>query len=295
MNKFILEARNLTYEYNAASVIESLGVRPQALSGVSLMIKRGSKVAILGGNGAGKSTLTMHFNGMYKPTSGELLLDGKPADYSRKARLDWMQRVGMVLQDPDDQIFSATVFKDVSFGPMNLGLPEDQVKIRVTEALEEIDISFLAEMPTHMLSFGQRKKVAIAGVVAMRPEVLVLDEPTAGLDPSGVDQLLNILARLHARGATLIITTHDVDLAYGWADEVIIMKDGQVVRQGEPNEVMSDIPMMESASLRQPWPLAMGQALEENLACLRIKRKANEPNSLGDFIKAINTKSRLPV
>jgi cobalt/nickel transport system ATP-binding protein len=233
--------------------------------GANLAIKRGSRVAILGGNGAGKSTLTMHFNGMFQPTSGQMFLNGVPADYSRKARLAWRQKVGMVFQDPDDQIFSATVFQDVSFGPVNLGLPEDEVLRRVKEALEEMDILFLADTPTHMISFGQKKRVAIAGVVAMGPEALVLDEPTAGLDPSGVKQLLNILSRLQEKGTTLIFTTHDVDLAYAWADDVAIMKDGLVLKQGDPCEVMGDDSLMKSAKLRQPWALAMGQVLEEKM------------------------------
>jgi len=165
-----------------------------------------------------------------------------------------------VFQEPDDQLFAASVQQDVSFGPLNLGLSEAQVRRRVEEALAAMGISDLAEAATHMLSSGQKKRAAIAGVLAMKPEVLILDEPTAGLDPRGVD----ILESLYVAGTTIVISTHDVDLAYGWADEIAILTDGRMLAQGPPADVMQNEAEMQSAHLRVPWVLAFAKRLEEN-------------------------------
>ena len=154
------------------------------MSGLDLEVPRGRKLALLRANGCGKTTLLLHLNGTLKPSRGQVLLDGAVAGYGRQALNAWRNRVGLVLQDPDDQLFSATVEHDVSFGPLNQGLPEGQVRMRVAASLTALRIAGLAERPTHALSFGQKKRVAIAGVLAMRPEVLILDEPTAGLDPA---------------------------------------------------------------------------------------------------------------
>lgn len=232
-----------------------------ALRGLDLRIERGRKLAILGANGSGKTTLLLHLNGLCKPTRGEIRLEGQPVDYSHRALNDWRRQVGLILQEPDDQLFAATVRQDVSFGPLNLGLSNAEAGERVGEALEALHIAHLADRATHTLSFGQKKRVAIAGVLAMRPEILVLDEPTAGLDSHGVTHLLGALQQLHESGATLVFSTHDVELAYTWADHVAVFHDGVVLRQGETATVLSDRDVLRQARLRPPLLLEVAEAL----------------------------------
>jgi len=250
----VLAAQGLEYRYPG-------GV--QGLRGVNLAVRRGSKLAVLGANGAGKSTLLLHLNGTLRPERGAILLDGRPAQYSRPGLMAWRQQVGLVLQDPDDQLFAASVHQDVSFGPLNLGLPEPAVRERVAEALRAMELEDLWDHPTHLLSFGQRKRVAIAGMIAMRPRVLILDEPTAGLDPQGTEHLLAVLERLHQAGTTLIMATHDMDLAYAWADDMAVLHQGTVLRQGAPATVLQEESLLTSSHLRIPWALAVGLRLRE--------------------------------
>ncbi len=264
MAELILQTEGVEYAYPGGhhASQSSGGNRRLALCGADLEVPRGTRLGILGANGAGKTTLLMHLNGMLRPSRGTVSLDGRAADYARKGLLAWRQRVGLVFQDPDDQLFAASVQQDVSFGPLNLGLSEPEVRQRVEEALTAMGIAELAESPVHMLSFGQKKRVAIAGVLAMKPEVLIVDEPTAGLDPHGVEQFLAILESLHATGTTIIFSTHDVDLAYSWADSVAVLTHGQVSAQGPPAEVMQDATEMQSAHLRVPWVLALARQLQ---------------------------------
>ena len=238
-----------------------------ALDGLSLAVGRGRRLAVLGPNGAGKSTLLLHLNGTLKPHEGEVLLDGEAGSYSRAGLSRWRRRVGLVLQEPDDQLFAATVTEDVSFGPLNLGLGEAETRERVAEALAALGIAELAERATHMLSFGQKKRVAIAGAIAMRPEVLLLDEPVAGLDHQGARRLLAALGTLSAAGTTLVFTTHDVDLAWAFADEVALFDAGRVVRFGPAAEVLADRVALARAGLEPPLLLELGfRTREEALA-----------------------------
>ncbi|HLO77191.1 MAG TPA: ATP-binding cassette domain-containing protein [Magnetospirillum sp.] len=245
----ILEACGLDYAYPG-------GV--PALCGLDLAVERGRRLAILGPNGAGKTTLLMHLNGTLRPGGGQVLLDGVAQGYGRAALAAWRRRVGLVLQEPDDQLFAPSVFEDVSFGPLNLGLSEADTRDRVAEALTSLRVDDLADRPTHMLSFGQKKRVAIAGAVAMRPDVLMLDEPTAGMDHLGAVHLLAALDRLRDGGATLVFTTHDVDLAWSWADSVALFVGGQVTRQGAPEEVLADADALGRARLKPPLLLELG-------------------------------------
>ena len=263
MADLILQTQGVDYEYPSGhhAAGSSSGKRPLALCRIDMKVPRGARLALLGANGAGKTTLVLQLNGTLRPTGGTVLLDEQPADYSRRGILRWRQRVGLVFQDPDDQLFAASVQQDVSFGPLNLGLADPEVQTRVDEALAAMGISELAESPTHLLSFGQKKRAAIAGVLAMRPEVIILDEPTAGLDPSGIQQLLDILESLRASGTTIVISTHDVDMAYSWADEAVILSEGQTFDQGIPDQVMRDEDRMRSARLRVPWVLAFANRL----------------------------------
>jgi len=254
MAEVILEARQLDYRYSGGAA---------GLRGLDLTVKRGSKLAVLGANGAGKSTLLLHLNGVLRPTRGEIRLDGRPVRYSRQELSLWRQQVGVVLQDPDDQLFAASVFQDVSFGPLNQGLSPPTARERVAEVLHALGIESLWDRPTHSLSFGQKKLVALAGVLAMRPRVLVLDEPTAGLDPWGAQRLVESLELLHRADTTLVMATHDMDLAYGWASEVAVLDRGRAVLQGAPHLVLQDEQLLAGAHLRAPWTLEMGLRLQE--------------------------------
>ncbi len=239
----ILEARDLHYAYPGGIA---------ALRHLNLSVTAGRKLAILGPNGAGKSTLLLHLNGSIRPDRGRVLMAGQPGDYSRRGLIGWRSRVALVLQDADDQIFAATVAEDVSFGPLNQGLPATEAAARVQMALAALGIEDLADRPTHMLSGGQKKRVAIAGAVAMRPEILLLDEPTAGLDRAGADQLIALLERLGQRGMTLVFSTHDIELAATLADEVALFDGGTVIAQDTAETVLGDADLLARAGLRPP-------------------------------------------
>lgn len=210
----------------------------RALDTFSARFVRGTRTAVLGRNGSGKTTLFSLLNGLQRPQSGQIMFDGNRIGYDRQSLLKLRQAVGMVFQDPDSQLFSACIYEDISFGPMNLGLPEDEVRCRVERALAQMKLTGLKNRPTHSLSFGQKKRACIAGVLAMQPQVLVLDEPFAGLDPVMTAEFSAILDQLHGNGTTLIIATHDLDLAYSWADEVIVLQEGRLLADGSATEAL---------------------------------------------------------
>lgn len=240
----ILEVRDLHYRYSDGT---------HALKGLTLGIKSGKTTAVLGGNGAGKSTLFLSLNGIFKPMTGEVLFKGFPLDYSRKGLKDLRKSVGIVFQDPDSQLFSASVYQDISFGAVNMKLPEEEVRRRVNTAMERTGISHLKDKPTHCLSFGQKKRVAIAGVLAMEPEVLVLDEPTAGLDPMGVSEIMKLLREIQkGLGLSVVISTHDIDIVPLYCDYAYVMEQGKVVSEGVPKEVFSNPEVIRNVHLRLP-------------------------------------------
>lgn len=242
MRENILEVQCLHYKYDDGT---------HALKGVNLKIKRGRTTAILGANGAGKSTLFLNMNGIFKPTSGQLLYDGLPFDYSRKGLMELRRAIGIVFQDPDNQLFSASVYQDVSFGAVNLKLPEEEIRRRVNNALERTGIMNIKNRPTHSLSFGQKKRVAIAGILAMEPELLVLDEPTAGLDPKGVSEIMELLSEIQQQyGLSIIIATHDMDLVPIYCDYIYALDNGEIILEGTPNEVFSKADALRSIGLR---------------------------------------------
>ncbi|WP_060890063.1 energy-coupling factor ABC transporter ATP-binding protein, partial [Streptomyces scabiei] len=196
---------------------------PVVLDGLDFEVCEGRALALLGRNGSGKTTLMRLLSGGLRPRTGELAVEGRPVTYDRKGLTRLRTTVQLVVQDPDDQLFAASVAQDVSFGPLNLGLSDTEVRARVDEALGALGIGALADRPTHLLSYGQRKRTAIAGAVAMRPRVLILDEPTAGLDPDGQERLLATLDGLRRSGTTVVMATHDVDLALRWADDAALL------------------------------------------------------------------------
>ncbi|MEV1076776.1 ATP-binding cassette domain-containing protein [Streptomyces sp. NPDC050211] len=233
---------------------------PDVLDGLDFEVREGRALALLGRNGTGKTTLMRLLSGGLRPRSGELTLDGQRVSYDRKGLTRLRTTVQLVVQDPDDQLFAASVAQDVSFGPLNLGLPYPDVRARVDEALAALDIAALADRPTHLLSYGQRKRTAIAGAVAMRPRVLILDEPTAGLDPAGQERLLATLGALRAGGTTVVMATHDVDLALRWADDTALLTPSGV-RTGPAAEMLARTDLLQQAGLRLPWGVAVAQVL----------------------------------
>jgi len=235
-----IEIKDLVYEYPDTT---------KAIDQLSLTIPLGAKVAILGPNGAGKSTLLHHFNGLKLPQNGTVTVMGIPLN--KKTVRTIRQKVGLVFQDPDDQVFSGTVWEDVQFGPRNLGLSEEEIQEVSEVALGSVGmLEFKTKAPYH-LSYGQKKRVAIAGILAMKPDIVILDEPMAYLDPRGQDEVAGLLQGLNFMGKTIILSTHDVDFAASWADMIILIKDGQVLAVGGP-ELLVDEESIRSAHLHLP-------------------------------------------
>ena len=234
----VLTVQNLTFDYPDGHT---------ALRGVSLQVDRGEKVALVGPNGAGKSTLMLHLNG--------ILGEGAPVWINEtpvvKANLPLIRaQVGLVFQNPDDQLFSPTVFEDVAFGPLHMGLPEDEVRARVTSALEQVGMNDHARRLSHHLSIGQKKRVAIATVLSMDPEILVLDEPSAGLDPRARRSLITLLRDLPQ---TLLVSTHDMLMVRELFPRMVIMDEGCVVADGSTETLLNDVPLLEAHGLERPY------------------------------------------
>ena len=240
---YILECRNVVYSY---------GDGTKALKRVSISLDEGQKIALVGPNGAGKSTLMLMLNGILRPSVGDVLFHGRTFQYDSASLREIRRKVGMVFQNSDDQLFAPTVFQDVAFGPVNLGFPEEKVKLYADYALQYVGLSGYERRPPHHLSGGEKKRVAIAGILAMEPEVLILDEPTSNLDPASAEEIMEMLDELNVGGKTVIISTHDVDLAYRWADEVILMEDGGVLLRGSGQEVFGDAELIKRARLKLP-------------------------------------------
>ena len=255
MNEVHLSTKNLSYTYPDGT---------HALKNINMDIYKGQKVAIIGPNGAGKSTLFSHFNGLTEPTSGHVEIDGKAIKYDKDTLLEVRQKVGIVFQDPNDQLFAPTVKEDVAFGPMNLGLEYDEVKKRIEEALEMVGMSGFEDKTPHHLSGGQQKRVAIAGIVAMRPDIMILDEPTAGLDPEGVDKVLAILNKLNSEGMSIVISSHDIEMVNEFADKIFVLYNGEIIAEGNNHQIFSDKELLKKAHLKAPVTTEILYKLKEN-------------------------------
>ncbi|WP_322511916.1 ABC transporter ATP-binding protein [Chloroflexus sp.] len=211
-----------------------------ALRAASLQIGAGQRMVVLGRNGAGKSTLLLLAGGLARPQQGRIWLNGAPVDYSRPGLRRLRQHVGLVMQSPDEQLFSASVWQDISFGPLNLGLSAEAAQQAVLEAAAMCDVTDLLDRPTHALSGGQKARVALAGVLAMRPRCLLVDEATSGLDLWARQQVVQVFDRLVAQGGTVVLATHDLALARRWADLVVVLHEGQIVVVAPPAQVWAD-------------------------------------------------------
>ena len=272
--KSLIEIQNISYCYSQNS---------PAIHKINLSIQSGEKIALVGSNGAGKSTLLLTLNGMLEPEKGHISFQGTPISYDRRALRIIRQKIGFVFQDPDVQIVAPTVWQDVAFGPTNLDYPEDKIREVVQEALRKVGLEGFDKRPPYHLSGGEKKRVAIAGVLAMDPEVLILDEPTSMLDPAGSEDIMDLLDELNHQGKTIIISTHDVELAYPWADRIILMENGGIIASGTPENAFSDKELVKRARLKTPILLELCQ----ELAARGIKNGGRLPTTVLDIIRII--------
>ena len=245
-----IELKNLTHTYSEGSAFQATAIRD-----VNLTIEDGEFIAVVGHTGSGKSTLVQHLNGLLKPTGGQILIDGEDLNAPGADRRRIRQKVGLVFQYPEYQLFEETVAKDIAFGPKNLGLSAGEIDARVRRAMAHVHLDYdkYAERSPFELSGGQMRRVAIAGVLAMEPKVLILDEPTAGLDPRGRDRILGMMQELHARGGTTVImVSHSMDDVARLATRLVVMSRGELVATGTPREIFRQVDMMESIGLGVP-------------------------------------------
>lgn len=249
----ILKADDLYFSYDDD--------KTHSLNGLSLEIKRGSKVAFMGANGSGKSTFFLCCNGIHKPAKGTLYYNGKPISYDKKGLLELRSKVGIVFQDPDNQLFSASVYQEISFGILNLGVSEEQAKKEVEQVIDSLEITPFRHKPTHALSGGQKKQVSIADILVMHPEVIILDEPAAALDPKHTAMVNHIVDQMTEQGITVLIATHDVNYAYEWADEIMLFHEGKVLMHGTPKEVFSSPDVLKKTNLEPPVVLELFRRL----------------------------------
>lgn len=273
---WVIKAENVSYTYD--------GNNQKALNGLNLKIRRGAKVAFMGGNGSGKSTFFLCLNGIRRPDEGTIYINGKPVEYTRKGLLDVRSKVGIVFQEPDDQLFSASVYEEISFGILNLGADEDTARREVERVIEELEITPFQDRPAHALSGGQKKQVAIADILVMHPEVMILDEPAAALDPKHTRKVQEIVDRLSEKGITVLMATHDIDYAYAWADEIVLMHEGKVIRQGTPAQVCTDRQALEEASLELPVVVKIYERLREKA---RIPEDTPLPGNVEELIEEL--------
>ncbi len=275
MEEILLQAENLCYSY---------GQDKQVLMDINITVRKGEKLVILGSNGAGKSTCFLNLNGVYRPDSGRILYRGK--EIGKKDLNELRKNVGIVFQDADNQIIASTVFAEVSFGPMNLKLPREEVKKRVEDALEYMNLGSMRDRPPHYLSGGEKKRVSIADIIAMESEVVIFDEPTASLDPVNVEMLEGVLDKMNEMGKTLLISTHDVDFAYRFADRAVIFAGGRIIADGPVREVFEDDEVLHQANLKRPILLEVYNSLVKHRI---LEEGGGSPKDAGELEMLLQT------
>ena len=276
----MIEVNNITFRYGADEGGAGEFARA-AIRDVSLTVRDGEMLAVVGHNGSGKSTLAKHFNGLLLPTEGKVLVDGMDTADESKI-LDIRRRVGLVFQNPDNQLVTTVVEEDVGFGPENLGIPPKEIRARVDAALDKVGMTAYAEKASHALSGGQKQRIAIAGMLAMEPEVLVLDEATAMLDPAGRAEILSIVSRLHSeQGMTVVMITQYMEETVG-CDRVIVMDDGRILMEGTPREVFARSEELRGVGLDVPEAVRMADMLRAGGMALD-----GEPVTLEELADAI--------
>ena len=253
----IIEIKNVTYTYTEDEILHT------AVKDISLNIERGSFTVILGHNGSGKSTLAKMMNGLNKPTVGDVFVNGINTK-DQETELEVKKTVGMVFQNPDNQLIASIVEEDVAFGPENLGISPAEIRERVDEALKSVGMYEFRESTPHRLSGGQKQRIAIAGIIAMKPECLVLDEPTAMLDPKGRAEIINTLLKLNREnGITVVLITHYMEEAEN-ADRVIVMNDGEIIDDGTPKEIFKNVEKLKQVGLDVPQATELLYELSKN-------------------------------
>ncbi len=275
------------------NIFETVGLKhiyknskKESIRDINIKIGKGKKTVLLGANGAGKSTLFYHFNGVFKPSSGSVLYNGEPLNYDKEELKRLRSEVAVVLQNPDEQIFSATVEEDIAFGLLNMGVSHDEVDRRIDEVLFIVGLSDCRMKPTQQLSYGQRKRIAFAGALAIRPKALILDEPTAGLDPQMAQEMMEIADQLHHMGTDVIISTHDVDLAYAWAEEIHVLRNGALIYSGDSEGFYSDPVQVAMSGLMPPSMFA----INANLASVEGNDPMPYPRTRAQLLSKISSK-----
>ena len=249
----ILKAEDLYFSYDDE--------QSHSLNGLSLEIKKGQKIAFMGANGSGKSTFFLCCTGILKPQKGKLFFHNKEVTYKKKELLDLRSKIGIVFQDPDNQLFSASVYQEISFGPLNLGHSEEETKKEVEEVIDYLEITPFRHKPTHALSGGQKKQVSIADILVMKPEIIILDEPAAALDHKHTTMVNHIVDQMTQNGITVLMATHDVNYAYEWADEILLFHEGKVLMHGTPAQVFSNRGVLKQTNLEPPAVLELFESL----------------------------------
>lgn len=244
----MIKIDNISYTYEDGT---------KAIKSQSFDFSKGEIIAIIGSNGAGKSTLFLNIMGILKPTKGKIFFDDKELKYDKKSLREYRKKIGIVFQDPDKQIFYSNVYDDIAFALRNLGVDEDEVKKRVDEALKCVEAQEFKDKPVHFLSMGQKKRVAIAGTLAIDQDVILFDEPTAGLDPYMTEEIVKILLDLKKKGKKVVISSHNMDLIYKLSDYVYILAKGEIICQGKTEEAFLNGEALRKANLNEPWMVKM--------------------------------------
>lgn len=270
MSSPLLQFQAVSYTYPTAT--------QPAIDNLDLTLDAGAKTVILGHNGCGKSTLLLLADGLYRCSAGQIHWKGEPLQYHAQALNQWRQRIGLGFQDPEQQLVAATVAEDISYGLCNLPLSSSEIACRLQQTLNDFSLQDLADRPLHHLSLGQKRRVALAGVMALQPELLLLDEPTAYLDRPQTVHLLQELDRIHANGTTIVMATHDLDLAYAWADWVVVLQAGRLVLADHTQSVFRQVDLLKQLQLGLPTLLECWYALPT-----RWRDRQSPPKTIDQF------------
>jgi len=268
MTEKILEVRKLSFAYEEKEV----------LSDVSVSFHTGEKVAVMGANGAGKSTFFLNLNGVRIPSEGEILY--RETAINKKNRDLLRKNVGIVFQEADNQIVASTVRAEVAFGPMNMHLPREEVLERTMQAIGQMNLGEYVDRPPHYLSGGEKKRVSIADILAMNSEMIIFDEPTASLDPVNARMLEEVLRQIEGEGKTILLSTHDVDFAWRFADRILVFREGRLIADGSPETIFSNAELIEKANLRKPVLMEVWEILQRSG---KVSQDVHPPKTLEEF------------
>ncbi|MGK7952494.1 MAG: energy-coupling factor ABC transporter ATP-binding protein [Xenococcaceae cyanobacterium] len=275
MSQWLLEFEDIYYTYP--------GTTQPAINSLTLRIRRGKRCALIGQNGCGKTTLFLLANGLYKPQQGSIRYGEKRLKYDRNSLISLRKQVGLVFQNPEQQLIASTVEEDISYGLCNLGLSETAIAQRVPEIIAQFELTSLATKPVHQLSLGQKKRVSLAGVMVLQPTLLLLDEPTAYLDPLHTRSLAQTLATIHGSGTTILIATHDLEWVSRWADWVFVMDRGKLILEGTPKDIFAQQELLERIKLGVPLGFQISSLLDEVSQSTTIEQLKTKISQILDY------------